>query len=170
MTCYTFLAIFSFLAVFMSGRGGSELLQFLVQIGALGQGLRNLLPIDFAKTLSQAMHRHAGRAFIDAQLWRHSRIINRAAPGQEAVLERRKINRFSSRHEFPFQPVQRQVEQRQGPLPVVGFIRREPGGWVGGVAAFGQGSVELDVGQAATAPLRRSPAPFVAHEMFQRHQ
>ena len=43
-----------------------QMAQFAFQIGALGQGLRNLLAVDFAEALPQPMHRHARRALVHA--------------------------------------------------------------------------------------------------------
>ena len=43
------------------------MMQFPVQVDAFGQGLSNLRTINFAKALSQAVHRHSRRAFAQAQ-------------------------------------------------------------------------------------------------------
>ena len=79
----------------LPGQGRGQMAQFRLQISAVGQCLRNLLPIDFAKPLPQPMHRHARRPFVHAKPFRHRRVINRPALRHEATLERLKITRLA---------------------------------------------------------------------------
>jgi hypothetical protein len=142
--------------------------QFTVQIRAVGQRLRNFLAIDFPESFSQPMHRHARRTFIRAKFCRDFRIVDRSASDHETIFERIKIIGSVCRREFFPQPVHRQVKQRQRPLAVESFFRRERTG-VGGEAAFSEGCVELNVGLRAAALLRRGTPPLFAHEILQRN-
>ena len=136
--------------VSLPGQGVGQMAHFRVQIRAVGQGLGDLLAIDLAETLAQPMHRHARRAFADAQPRRDGRVINRPACGPSDTLEHGKVAGLARGGELGPQPLHRQFQQRERPLAVEDLVRRRGERRIGGVAALGEGGV-----QSAREPVRR---------------
>ena len=151
-----------------SGQGGGEMAQFGVQIGTIRQGLGNFLAIDFAEPLAQPMHGHTRGSFVHAQLTGHAGVVNRPAFRHQALFEDVKLGGTAGGPVLGLQAVDRQVKQGQCPLLVEGLIGSK-GLRVGGVTGFGQGGVKLRAGLTTTTPLCGMAAPFLVHEMFQRH-
>ena len=67
--------------------------QFPVQISPVGQGLRNLLAIDFAEPLAKTMYGHARRAFAQAEPGCHG---FQASAGSSWVRDREILSMFGS--------------------------------------------------------------------------
>jgi hypothetical protein len=114
------------------------------------------------------MHRHARRPFIHGQPFRHCRIINRTTRFHQTAFERLEILGLTRRHEFCVQTFHRQIKQRQRPLSVIGFVRRERSRVVGGITAFRKSCIEGYRCLTAAATLGRGSSPFFTHEFFQR--
>lgn len=81
---------------------------------AFGQFPRDTLHETFA----QAMHCHAGRAFVHAQSLRDGRIVNRAAHRHETVFHRVVFAGFAARGELHPEPVDGRPNQANRSEPV----------------------------------------------------
>ena len=65
------------------------------------------------------------RAFVHAKLFRRRRIVNRAPVGEQAVLQRGVVAGLAGDRQSPAQPGGGETDERQSPLPVKYFVRRE---------------------------------------------
>ena len=105
------------------------------------------------------------RAFVHAKLFRRRRIVNRAPVGEQAVLQRGVVAGLAGDRQSPAQPGGGETDERQSPLPVKYFVRREQMA-VRRQPALGNGCINLCLRLPAPAPLCRDAIPLVAPEFF----
>jgi len=91
---------------------------FRLWVRSVRQRSGNFLAIHFTKTFAQAMHFHAGRAFVHAQSLRDGRIVNRAAHRHETVFLRVVFAGFAARGELRPKPVDGRPNQANRSEPV----------------------------------------------------
>src|ERR1039458_7169536 len=148
------------------GQSGGQMAHLCFQVRLVSQRLRNLLPVNCAKSLPQTMYCHASGCLIDLQPPGYRAIINGSPFSRKAVFENFKVSWFACRLEFRTQAVDGQIQQRQRPLLIEGFIGGD-GGRVRRQTAFCKGGIKRNRGLPPAAPLGGFTPPFLGQEPFQ---